>query len=68
MSAQWARPFLLHLPDGRTYSGACFPSGHVAVNHPDQDDQPYIMTLATTMDHLLTEQFLHAAVEWPEEA
>lgn len=67
--SETTRRFHLHLRDGRVFHGARFPSGQVAVNHPQQPDQPYIMTLALDLDALLSERHpedpLHEArVEW----
>ncbi|MFF8412830.1 hypothetical protein [Streptomyces omiyaensis] len=44
------RFFTLQLADGRSWPGIQFPSGHVAVNHPDE---PLAFTIAISLDGLL---------------
>lgn len=67
--SQTTRRFCLHLSDGRVFHGAQFPSGQVAVNHPKQPDQPFVMTLALDVGALLSERhpedpLYEARVEW----
>ncbi|MEU9789098.1 hypothetical protein AB0E27_00490 [Streptomyces sparsogenes] len=62
-----ARPFQLHLTDGRIWHGAQFPNGHVCLNHPDEANW---FTIAVSLDALLEERPpedpLHGAhAEWP---
>lgn len=67
---EFARPFRLHLTDGRTWSGAEFtPGGFVCVYTPDQPSG--ICTIATSLDELLADRTpedpLHGArVERPD--
>lgn len=70
---EFARPFRLRLTDGRIWHGVQFPSGHIAVNHPGEDDEPYMMSIAVSMDDLLGERhpedpLKDALVEWAEGA
>lgn len=69
---EWARPFRLRLRDGRIIPGVEFPSGNVVINHPDEEDQPYVVTLALTLDGLFAERhpedpLYDAQVEWADE-
>lgn len=48
-----ARPFLVHLTDGRTWNGAEFPDGFVCVHHPDE---PNICTIAVSVAGLLADR------------
>lgn len=54
-----ATPFLLRLPDGRTWSGAEFPGGFVCVHHPDEIN---VCTIAVNLDGLLATHAAHGAV------
>jgi hypothetical protein len=49
-----ARPFLLRLTDGRTWSGAEFtPGGFVCIYHPDEYNW---CTIAVSVDGLLADR------------
>ncbi|WP_060952406.1 hypothetical protein [Streptomyces hygroscopicus] len=66
-ASEAARPFQLHLADGRVWHGAQFPGGHVCLNHPGEETW---FTVAVSLDALLGERHpedpLHGArVEWP---
>lgn len=63
-----ARPFVLHLTDGRTWHGAQFDDGFVCVHHPDE---PNVCTIAVSLDGALADlpdgHPLHGArLQWPE--
>jgi hypothetical protein len=65
-----SRRFHLHLADGRVWPGVEFPSGHVAVNHPDERDW---FTVAVSTDGLLNDlppqHPMHGArIEWTDAA
>ncbi|WP_371579464.1 hypothetical protein [Streptomyces sp. NBC_01314] len=66
---EWARPFRLHLTDGRVWDGAQYPRGHVCLIHPRQ---PFgEMTVALSMEELLNKRHpehpLHGArVQWAD--
>lgn len=49
----WGTPLRLHLVDGRVWHSVEFPSGMVAVNHPDELN---VFTIAMSIDGLLSEQ------------
>lgn len=67
------RRFTLHLADGRVFHGAEFPSGHAAVNHPDDPVLPSVFTVTLGIEHLTDVPAGHplhgARLEWtdPEE-
>lgn len=66
---EWARPFRLHLQDGRVWHGVQFPVGLVVVTHPGESDLPGAFTLGLTLDALLEERhpedpFHGARAEW----
>lgn len=68
--SEFARPFRLHLTDGRIWHGVEFPSGHAALNHPE-DDMPSAFTIAISVEHLLgnlhPQHPMHGArIEWAE--
>lgn len=68
---EFARPFRLRLAGGRVWHGVQFPSGHVAMNHPDEPDVAAGFTIALSVDDLLSDRHLNdpltgACVEWPE--
>jgi hypothetical protein len=70
MTMTSTRRFTLHLTDGRTWSGVEFPSGHVAVNSPDERDW---FTVATSTGGLLEDLYpehplVGAHIEWVDEA
>ncbi|MGW6743772.1 hypothetical protein ACWGDX_24140 [Streptomyces sp. NPDC055025] len=65
---EFARPFRLHLTDGRVWHGTEFPGGHVCLNHPDEYNA---FTVALTLDALLEDRspedpLRGARVERPE--
>jgi hypothetical protein len=48
-----ARPFLVRLADGRTWSAVEFANGFVCVHHPDETN---VCTIALSVDDLLADR------------
>ncbi|MFK0172649.1 hypothetical protein ACIQU5_28020 [Streptomyces sp. NPDC090306] len=64
MTAEFARPFRLHLRGGKTAHGTEFPSGHVALL---DDDEFGLLTGAQSL-HTLLLGYTGAVVEHPDSA
>lgn len=64
-----ARPFLMHLRDGRTFHGAQFPNGNVTVSHPGEPCGWFTvaMSIETLTEHSDPGDTMHGAeVHWPD--
>lgn len=64
-----SRRFQLHLLDGETVQGVEFPSGHVAVNHPDLYRFRSLFTVAESVEILENDldpsnPLYNAILEW----
>ncbi|MCD9196067.1 hypothetical protein [Streptomyces albireticuli] len=67
---EWARPFSLHLTDGRIWHGVQFPTGEVCIAHVGEPSGAFTVGLsldAVLGDRVPDDPLNGARVQWADE-